>query len=90
MVILEAMAMQKAVVATNAGGNPELITSGETGLLIDRTPKDLSEALTQLIHDKPQREAFGVAGCNVAVQRFTVLAMAQNVSNLYGSMLGSR
>ncbi len=47
LVVIEAMAMKRPVIATNAGGVPEIITNGETGLLVP--PRD-SDALSGAIH----------------------------------------
>jgi len=47
LVIVEAMAMKTPVIATNAGGVPEIVTNGRTGLLVE--PRD-SDALGRAIH----------------------------------------
>lgn len=47
LVVIEAMAMGKPIVATNAGGVPEIIRHGETGMLVE--PRD-ERALAQAIH----------------------------------------
>ena len=61
-VLLEAMAAGRPVVATNVGGTPELVTEGETGLLVP--PSDasrLAEALIALLGDR-SRLFYGQAG----------------------------
>lgn len=58
--LIEAMAMEKSVVATNAGGTPELITHAEDGLLV--RPGDLealAAALSALIADSMLRARLG-------------------------------
>jgi D-inositol-3-phosphate glycosyltransferase len=47
LVVVEAMAMERPVIATNAGGPPEIITNGKTGLLVE--PRDVN-ALAGAIH----------------------------------------
>jgi D-inositol-3-phosphate glycosyltransferase len=47
LVVIEAMAMNRPVIATNAGGVPEIIVNGKTGLLVE--PRD-SDALGRAIH----------------------------------------
>ena len=47
LVVVEAMAMEKPVIATNAGGPPEIISNGKTGLLVE--PRDVT-ALAGAIH----------------------------------------
>jgi len=51
-VILEAMAAGVPVVTTNVGGNPELITDGENGLLVEFNNKEqLKEAILKLYNN---------------------------------------
>lgn len=47
LVVVEAMAMGRPVIATNAGGVPEIVSNGKTGLLVE--PRDAS-ALARAIH----------------------------------------
>lgn len=58
--LLEACASQLAIVATDVGGNPEIIQDGQTGLLV---PVDdnraLSQAIRKLLDDQPLRHALG-------------------------------
>lgn len=53
-VVLEAMAMKTPVVASNVGGNVELIQDGRTGLLVNpRDVDDLTEAVSTILNDRP-------------------------------------
>ena len=61
--IMEALAMEKAVVATRVGGITDLINDGENGFLIEpRKPEELAEKLKILMKNKELREKFGKAG----------------------------
>lgn len=61
--VLEAMASRRAVIGTQAGGIPEAIADGKTGLIVKpRDPAALAEALARLIADAPLRAAMGDAG----------------------------
>lgn len=52
MVIIEGMALGKAVIATKAGGPLEIISDGENGLLVPpNDPAHLSSAINQLLQD---------------------------------------
>lgn len=61
--IMEALAMKKAVVATNVGGIPDLIKNGENGFLVEtHSPEKLADKILILIKDKNLREKFGKSG----------------------------
>ncbi|MFT4800350.1 MAG: glycosyltransferase involved in cell wall biosynthesis [Flavobacteriaceae bacterium] len=59
--IMEAMAMAKPVIATDVGGNPELIgTSGQAGLLIpEKSPDLFAKAISELINKPDLRAEMG-------------------------------
>jgi sugar transferase (PEP-CTERM/EpsH1 system associated) len=89
--ILEAMASSLPVVATNVGGNPELIVDGCCGLLF--APGDvsnLSERLQQLSVDSNLRQRLGRAARNRVVEQFSLEAMINNYRNLYVSLARKR
>jgi len=86
-VAVEGMASGCAVVATNAGGLPEIITDGVDGLLI--APRDveaLTAALYQLCVDPELRQQLSKRG-QVTAQRFTVARHIQEVQFLYDEVL---
>ena len=55
--IREAMALEKPVIATNAGGNDELLTSPEVGWLIPMRDHDALVAAIREVIEKPERAA---------------------------------
>ena len=60
--IMEALAMEKAIVATRVGGIPDLIKDGENGFLIPpHHPEVLVEKIKELIKNKDLRGKFGQA-----------------------------
>lgn len=87
MSIIEGMACGKPVIATHAGGNPELIREGETGLLIPRKEEALSKALRDLLKNPTLSNQIGMAAQAEAGQRFTAERMAQDVANLYANVV---
>ncbi len=61
--IMEALAMEKAVVATRVGGIPDLIKDGENGFLISpHNPEELARKIKELAENEELREKFGKAG----------------------------
>jgi D-inositol-3-phosphate glycosyltransferase len=85
-VLVEALAMGKAIVATQSGGVPEIITNGSTGLLV--RPQDvqaLAEALDTLIKNPETRSFFSLNARAEAVRRFdTVRCVDQLITSLDG------
>jgi glycosyltransferase involved in cell wall biosynthesis len=69
---LEAMAHARPVVATNVGGLRDLVTDGETGLVVPpRDPAALREALDRLLGDRGLRRRLGAAARERARDRFS-------------------
>ena len=84
IVVLEAMALGRPVVATPVGGTRELVVDGETGLLVP--PRDagaLADALRRLVDDASLRDRLGDAGRRRAAERFSLEASVQAVLDLY-------
>jgi len=62
-VVLEALALGKAVVATRVGGIPEVVEDGETGLLVPpRDPRALADAICTLLADRSRAQLLGEKG----------------------------
>jgi sugar transferase (PEP-CTERM/EpsH1 system associated) len=88
--ILEAMASGLPVVATRVGANPELVQHGHTGLIVPgNDPAAMADALRQLVADPAGAQQMGRRGREVAVQRFSMQAMANRYQGLYDSLLGA-
>ena len=69
--IMEALAMEKAVVATNIGGIPDLIKDGENGFLVEpHKPEELAEKIRILLENKELRTKFGKAGREYVAKNF--------------------
>lgn len=82
--ILEAMALTKPVIATNVGGNPELIVAGETGHL---TPFNDANALTSsildILEDKDKALQMGKAGRKQVETHFHEKQMLKLTKEVY-------
>jgi len=50
--LLEAMALEVPVVTTSVGGNTEIVTDGETGLLVYPNPQAIIKAISRLLEDR--------------------------------------
>ena len=88
-VLIEAMAMGKAVVATDAGGVPEIVTHGETGWLVPpRQPDRLAEAVHEILVHGEQAGQFGLAGRRVVEDRFSLDRHVSQVQSLYHHLTG--
>jgi glycosyltransferase involved in cell wall biosynthesis len=88
--LLDAMACSKAIVATKAGGIPEVVEDEVTGLLVE--PRDhhgLAAAIAQLIADEPRRRRMAAAGFERISARFTVERMVAETANVYARLAGT-
>lgn len=82
--MLDAMALGKPVVATQAGGIPEVVQDGVTGLLVPPCdPQALTDAVRYLLQHPEQGERFGAAGRQRVEQHFTVEQMACGTLQVY-------
>ncbi len=89
--IVDAMAASKCVVATEAGGIPEVVTDGETGFLVPvRDPKALAGRLVTVLKDEALRTRLGAAGLARARARFTVERMVEETNAVYERLAGTR
>src|SRR3989338_4322739 len=82
--ILEASAMKKAVIATRAGGGPEVVRANVTGLLVDpEDPGGLAAAIIRLLKDKGLRSSMGEEGRRLVEREYTVEGMVERMLLLY-------
>ena len=87
IVNLEAMACGTAVVGSAVGGIPEVVSDGETGLLVPPgDPGALAGALSALIADPARAAALGRAGRERAVAEFGWQAVAEQTAALYAEL----
>lgn len=82
--ILEAMASGLPVIATQVGGNPELVSAGQTGALVPTgDPEALARALIDYASNPDQARATGRAGRAAVERRFSMEAMVAAYQELY-------
>src|SRR5262249_46673959 len=89
--MLEAMACRRAVVGTRAGGIPEVVVDGQTGLLVP--PHDdtaLAAAIVRLLRDASLRQALGDAGRKRVEDEFSAERMVAKTVAVYERFLAAR
>jgi glycogen synthase len=78
LIFLEAMRLSVPVVGTTAGGIPEVVEDGKTGLLVPpRDANRLADAIIRLLKTEEDRVRIAAAGRASFVQKFSNLAMAE-------------
>jgi glycosyltransferase involved in cell wall biosynthesis len=90
LVFLEAMAMEKAVVAIDNGGTPEVVEHGRSGLL--SPPWDvpaLAANISTLVRDRELRQRFGRHGRERVLEYFNAPRMARDAARAYEAVLQS-
>jgi glycosyltransferase involved in cell wall biosynthesis len=87
-VVVESMAMRRPVVATDAGGPAEIITPGETGLLVPpKLPEALAAAALSILWSPDHGRAMGERARQAARSRFSVEAHASTVLALWQAVV---
>ena len=89
LTILEAMATNLPVIATDVGGNPEVVVHQETGLLVAQRPQALASAIASLAANAAQRHAMGEAGRWRVKRHFTIDRMVRDYAAAYQLPRGS-
>jgi glycosyltransferase involved in cell wall biosynthesis len=89
--LLDAMACGKPIVATSAGGIPEVVEDGITGLLVPaRDSEGLAQAIVKLLKDDQLRERYGAAGLARVRERYSAERMVQETVKVYERVVRGR
>lgn len=81
--LIDAMGAGKPVVASNAGGIPELIINGTTGIIVDPIPEKIAKEIVELYNDEKKMKRFGKEAKKSVVNNFTWSKTAEQYLQLY-------
>jgi glycosyltransferase involved in cell wall biosynthesis len=89
LVFLEAMAMQRPVVAVDNGGTPEVVEHGRAGLLSKyQDVEALAANIVTLLGDRELRARMGAYGRTRVLDYFNAKRMASDAGAAYETVLG--
>ena len=88
MVLLEALALRRPVVASRVGGIPEVVENGVSGLLVaPNNGRELEQGIEKILQDGSYADQLGQAGRARVEEEFTAEVMAKRTADLYCSIL---
>lgn len=84
--ILEAMALGKPIIASNAGGTPEVVQSGRNGILVDLDPDEIAQAILYLYKNESLRREISQNNLK-DIARFDLSSVVEQHIKFYGEVL---
>lgn len=91
LAVLEAMSLERPVVATNVGGIPDAVFDGETGLLVPSgDAQALAGALARVLDDPGLARSLGAAGRELVERSFSPAAMVDGYLQVYARAVEAR
>ncbi|HRQ39350.1 MAG TPA: glycosyltransferase [Chloroflexota bacterium] len=88
--VLEAMCMEKALVVTDVGGNPELVCSGETGVIVPVADScALTQAIATLLNNEEMRIRMGQNAREHVQRKFSISRMVAETTQIYEQKVAS-
>ena len=85
--ILEAMATGLPVIASNVGGNPELVDDGVTGTLVDPyRPDQMADSIMAYLNNPDTITRHGEHGQKRVMERFSIIAMVDQYEAVYNCL----
>lgn len=87
MVLLEAQACGKPVIAGRSGGTSETMRVGETGLVVPcEGPDELAKAVAELLADAPRRARMGAAARRRVVEHFDWTVLSERAAEWFAPL----
>ena len=91
VVLIEAMACEKPVVATKVGGVPEVVLDGETGILVPpKNPDALAQAILKLLTNPVLSKGMGQAGRIRVEKYFAIGRMVKETEKVYNNFINEK
>lgn len=85
---IEAMAMQKAIIASNIGWATDVIDDEVTGFLVDpKKHAEYASKINVLLSNASKRQEFGVSAREKVIQKFSISIVAQQSLAFYTSLI---
>jgi glycosyltransferase involved in cell wall biosynthesis len=87
--LLEAMAMGKAIIASNVDGTSEIIQNEQNGILVEteNLVNNLSKALVNLSGDESKRRRFGNRAIETVQKKYSATEMTRQIEQIYISLV---
>jgi glycosyltransferase involved in cell wall biosynthesis len=91
MVLLEAWACGKPVIASRTGGLRELISDGETGILFEpKNHKELAEKILYLLNDPAKAEEIGRKAKLLVERKYSISKIVEQIERVYHDIISSK
>ena len=86
---IEAMAMQKPIVASNIGWATEIIDEGKNGFLVNpKQHQEYAQRILDLLENPKSQKEFGLKGRSKIIEKFSIKVVAQQSLAFYKSLMG--
>ena len=86
--ILEAMASGLPVIATNVGGNADLVVAEQTGVLVPPAdPESMARAIIRMAKQADTRQSMALSGRRLVEEKFSMNAMVASYQGTYDKLL---
>ncbi|MFA5499523.1 MAG: glycosyltransferase family 4 protein [Candidatus Omnitrophota bacterium] len=88
LTILEAFSLAKPVIATNVGGNSELVSDNETGYIVEpEDPEALANSIIKILSDKNKCKEMGLKARNLVLEKYDYDKMISKIEQVYREVI---